>query len=135
MDNLLRRDPYETWLSPEEEEQYRAWVLQNSLLERGIDPKSYNGQDYDMRGFYRGLQQKDPRAISGINPVDNELHFPDVWKKPSHAGFSNQSIYSGGNNAKYAGSWEGEVYTPSAQRFGMSLLDELARRNQGSSII
>lgn len=44
--------------------------------------------DYDMRGFWRGLQQQDPRAVSGINPNDQRMHYSDAWKTPLHRSFS-----------------------------------------------
>ena len=110
--NGINRSAYDTSLNSDEEQAYRNWVVQNNLLDRGIDPNTFTGTDYDMRGFFRGLITGDPRATSGINPIDQQLHFTDTWKKPTHETFSNESIYATGENKKKAGSWKGEIFTP-----------------------
>jgi hypothetical protein len=70
---------------------YRQWVQQNNVP---TDPTSTAPQDYDMRGFWRGLQQGDPRAQSAVDPNDSRLHFPDYWKTPIHQTFSNESQWA-----------------------------------------
>lgn len=84
--------PYQTMLSPVEESQFRQWVAQQPNL-RGQDVFSPNA-DYDMRGFWQALKAGDPRATSAINPYDKSIHYPDAWKTPRDATFSNQSMYA-----------------------------------------
>lgn len=88
---------YMTTLSPEEETQFRNWVKQNNVPFQPDEAR----QDYDMRGFYKGLQTKDERAVGRINSSDNSYHYPDTWKTPYHHSFSNESIYA----TKNAPSW------------------------------
>jgi hypothetical protein len=82
---------YNTPLSPLDEFAYRQWVQQNRVP---TDPTATGAQDYDMRGFYQGLQQGNPRAQSAINPNDSQMHFPDFWKTPLHQTFSNESQWA-----------------------------------------
>jgi len=72
------------------EPDFRYWLAQNKVP---FDPKS-PVTDYDMRGFYQGLAQGDPRAQSAINPNDKRMHFPDYWKTPYHETFSNESQWA-----------------------------------------
>lgn len=82
---------YNTPLSPLEEMAFRQWAR----TESGVPFKpDVQPQDYDLRGFYQALQQGDPRAASAIDPNDNRLHYPDIWKTPYHETFSNQSMYA-----------------------------------------
>lgn len=82
---------YNTQLSPMDEMAFRQWVRQNNIPFNPDAPTS----DYDMRGFYRALQQGDPRAHTAINPNDRRLHFTDAFKTPLHESFSGQSMYAG----------------------------------------
>jgi hypothetical protein len=77
---------YQTGLTPAEEALYQAWVAKNRV------PTA--GNDYDMRGFYRGLLSGDPRATSAIDPNDSRMHYPDYWKTPEHETFSNESQWA-----------------------------------------
>lgn len=91
---LAGRQPaasYNTPLSPMDEFAYRQWVQQNNVP---TDPNSTAPQDYDMRGFYQGLQQGNPRAQSAVDPNDSRLHYPDFWKTPLHQTFSNESQWA-----------------------------------------
>ena len=81
---------YVTSLAPEEEQQFRQWVAEHQVP---FDPDA-PAQDYDMRGFWKGLMTGDPNAVSGVNPNDHMLHFNDHWKTPLHHSFSNESIYA-----------------------------------------
>jgi hypothetical protein len=81
---------YNTPLSPQEEQDFRGWVKSNNVPFNPDAPVS----DYDMRGFYRALSSRDPRATSAIDPNDNRLHYPDYWKTPYHQTFSNQSQWA-----------------------------------------
>ena len=68
--------------------------------------------DYDLRGFYK----------SGGKFAENG-HGADVFKKPNHPTFSNQSKYHGASDEKgtkyIGGEWgntdEGYTYTPSRE--------------------
>lgn len=82
---------YNTALNPLDEMAYRQWVQQNNVP---TNPDATGPQDYDMRGFYQGLQQQNPKAQSAIDPNDSRLHFPDFWKTPSHETFSNESQWA-----------------------------------------
>jgi hypothetical protein len=82
---------YNTPLNPSDEFAYRQWVQQNNVP---TDPNSTAPQDYDMRGFYQGLQQNNPRAQSAVDPNDSRLHYPDFWKTPLHQTFSNESQWA-----------------------------------------
>jgi hypothetical protein len=78
-----------TALTPGEEQAFQAWVSKNHVP---FDPGP--SADYDMRGFYKALEAKDPRATTAVNPADKEMHFPDTWKTPYHETFSNESVYA-----------------------------------------
>jgi hypothetical protein len=62
--------------------------------QRAVHPDRTVGQDYDMRGFWQGLQRGDPRAKTGIDPNDQRLHFTDTWKTPYHESFSGESKFA-----------------------------------------
>jgi hypothetical protein len=79
-----------TQLGPLDEMAFRQWVAQNQVP---FDPNR-SGQDYDMRGFYQGVQQQQPRATSAINPNDQRMHYPDYWKMPTHQTFSQDSKWA-----------------------------------------
>lgn len=92
---------YNTPLSMLDEMAFRQWVQNNHVP---FDPNSTAPQDYDMRGFYQGLQQGNPKALTAVNPNDHQLHFPDYWKTPIHQSFSNESQWAGPN----APSWNAQ---------------------------
>lgn len=70
---------------------FRQWLKDNNVP---FNP-DVGDQDYDMRGFYKGMLQENPKARTEVNPNDNRLHFTDHWKMPSHESFSNESKYAG----------------------------------------
>lgn len=85
--------PYTTELSPAEEKQFSKWLDTQTNLENReqyLEPDSV----YDMRGFWKGMQTGDPVASQSINPYDKRIHYPDKWKTPRAATFSNESIYA-----------------------------------------
>ena len=91
---LAGRQPgqsYDTALDPGQEVFFRQWLAQNKVP---FDPDAKATGDYDMRGFYRGLLQQDPRATAAIDPNDNQMHYPDYWKTPAHATLSNESQWA-----------------------------------------
>ncbi len=81
-----------TQLSPGTEQQFRQWVSHNKVPYDTAQPYwAEHNRDYDMRGFYKGLMEGDPHAVSGINPIDKKPHFTDYWKTPYHESFSRES--------------------------------------------
>lgn len=70
--------------------QFLQWLQQNKVP---FDPKAQQS-DYDMRGFFRGMQQGNPMAATAVNPNDNLMHYPDYWKTPSHQTFSAESQWA-----------------------------------------
>lgn len=87
-------DSYLTTLAPDQETQFQQWVKQNNIR---FDPSPAAEPDergYDMRGFWKGLQEGDAHAHTEINPSDNRLHFSDWWKTPYHESFSNESQWA-----------------------------------------
>lgn len=94
---LAGRQPgasYNTRLSPLDEFAYRQWVAQHNVP---TNPDATTPQDYDMRGFYQGLQQQNPKASSAVDPNDGLMHYPDYWKTPIHQTFSNESQWAPAN--------------------------------------
>jgi hypothetical protein len=83
-------DPYNTDLG-DQEPAFRQWVKDNNVP---FDPDAASPQDYDMRGFYQGLQSGDPHASSAVDPNDNRMHYSDYWKTPLHQTFSNESKWA-----------------------------------------
>lgn len=81
---------YDTKLPQMDEFQFRQWLQDKNVP---FNPNA-GQQDYDMRGYWQGLQQQNPRSTSGINPNDSQLHFSDNWKTPYHQSFSNESKYA-----------------------------------------
>jgi hypothetical protein len=82
---------YNTALHPLDEMAFRQWLVDKKVP---FDPNA-KVTDYDMRGFWRGLGQGDPRAVSAIDPNDGRMHYPDTWKTPLHQTFSADSQYAG----------------------------------------
>jgi hypothetical protein len=82
---------FNTQLDPLNEMAFRQWIEQNKVP---FNPNAAQS-DYDMRGFYRGLQQQHPRATSAVNPNDQQMHYPDFWKTPLHQTFSQDSQWAG----------------------------------------
>lgn len=80
---------YQTKLDPAQESQFQSWVKQNN-----VPFQDSPTADYDMRGFYKGLQAHDPHAQTGINQNDGKLHFGDYYKTPYHKSFSRESQWA-----------------------------------------
>jgi len=83
---------FDTVLSPAEEASFQAWKKKHA-------PKD-SGQDYDLRGAFK----------AGFKPDENG-HWPDLYKKPNHPTFSDQSIYAKDAPDK-AGHWDGDTFIP-----------------------
>jgi hypothetical protein len=90
---------FHTPLTPEQEPKFHEWVKQNKVP---FDDSQES--DYDMRGFWRALQEGDPDAKTAVSAFDGRLHFPDTYKTPYHRTFSNESIYAGPD----APHWDGD---------------------------
>lgn len=89
-----------TKLDPKDEREFESWVKKNKVP---FDPKEANA-DYDMRGFWQAQKNGDPNAAQALNASDGQMHFPDTYKTPYHATFSDESKYA----TPYAPSWQGD---------------------------
>ena len=88
------------------EEQFQLWLA--DMRKQGIIHENDNSYDYDYRGYWQ-------KYIDGneMEPVlEPGMHFPDEFKKPNHPTFSKDSKWARGAWEEYAGTWEGETYTP-----------------------
>ena len=90
--------PYITKLSAAEEQRFKLWVKQNK-----IPWQDTANADYDMRGYWKAQQMGNPIAARAAN-----LHFPDQWKTPYDATFSNESQYA----THAAPHWVGNTLVP-----------------------
>ncbi len=81
---------FNTPLSLRDEITFNKWVQDNKVPFDAKAPIS----DYDMRGFWQGLQNGDPIAQSSVNPNDQQMHYPDYWKTPYHQSFSSDSQWA-----------------------------------------
>ncbi|HXI76389.1 MAG TPA: hypothetical protein VNH21_04600 [Steroidobacteraceae bacterium] len=107
---------YNTPLGGQDEASFRDWLAQNRVPFDASAPVT----DYDMRGFWKGLQSGDPVAASSVNPNDNRMHYPDRWKTPYHETFSAGSQWA----TPDAPNW-----TPDDKlidKYGRTLFDERA---------
>ena len=83
---------YNTPLSTLQEMAFRGWLVRNNVP---FNPDAAQ-TDYDMRGYWQGLQQGNPQASpSSMNANDGQLHYPDYYKTPLHKSFSNESQWAG----------------------------------------
>jgi hypothetical protein len=91
---------YETRLSPEEEKGYQKWA---KSVKRS--PKDEE-KDYDLKGYYkdvvRGNPDLPPYLQDSVQYHRDQLaktggkgHLPDMYKKPNHPTFSDESVYHG----------------------------------------
>lgn len=78
------REHYNTELDPLSEMLFRASSMGSDTY------------DYDARGAWLEAQVRPMQSANG--------HYPDIYKKPNHPTFSDQSIYHGANDW-YGGSW------------------------------
>jgi hypothetical protein len=75
----------------DQEPAFRQWVQDNKVP---FDINKTGPDDYDMRGFYKGVQTGDPRAVMAPNPNDGKVHYDDKWKTPYHESFSSESQWA-----------------------------------------
>jgi hypothetical protein len=92
--------PYVTQLPPVQEQQFQQWVKANGINFQEAD------KSYDMRGFWLAMQQNNPLAQSAVDPNDKQIHYPDTYKTPYAATFSNESQYA----LPTAPRWNGDQY-------------------------
>jgi hypothetical protein len=111
---------YNTQLDPGQEQFFRQWVTHNNVP---FNPDSSAPQDYDMRGFYQGLQQQNPKAMSAVDPNDGRMHYPDYWKTPIHRTLSNESQWAPAN----APAWNAQDQLVS--QGGRVLFDDRAKKD------
>jgi hypothetical protein len=102
-DQILRDGVMIPLPEPAERTAFAKWLVDNKVNEPFHPDHHYD----NVSAFRAGI---------GRAPGE-EGHFPDTFKLPGHDTFSNESQYATGDNAKYAGSWNGDQYTPSAQRY------------------
>jgi hypothetical protein len=102
----LAPKPQTTYLRPDEEAVYRAWMEKIGHTNAAgffVSPQ-YTGTNYDYRGYFKE---------NGPVNLGKDEHLTDTYKLPSHDTFSDESIYATGRAKKLAGRWEGETYIPS----------------------
>ncbi len=101
---------YNTPLSARELLAYTQWKKKYVPLD--------SGEDYDLPGAFLSGQR--------VDQTKGE-HGLDIWKKPNHPTFSEESQYS---NYGIPGKWSGEIFVPS----GGLLLDQLKNMIVGASM-
>lgn len=116
-----RQGPYVTQLNDVEEGMFQRWMQQNGISPQDANPKS----GYDMRGFWKAMQLGLPEAKTATNPNDQMRHFPDIWKTPYGATFSNESQYAQPNAPRW--NEQGNYVTPSGQLMFNDTLGEWQR--------
>lgn len=93
---------YNTQLDPMTELMFRDWVQKNNVP---FNPNVSGPTDYDMRGYYQGVQNSNPMARpTEINPNDNRPHYTDYYKTPLHQTFSSGSQWADANAPQWANS-------------------------------
>jgi hypothetical protein len=84
---------YNTNLDLLNELAFRQWVKSNNIP---FDVNAAGPTDYDMRGYYQGMQQGNPMARpTEVNVNDGRPHFTDYYKTPLHQTFSAESQWAG----------------------------------------
>lgn len=102
-----------TDLTPEEYQQFLAWVATSDIKDYG-DPRSF----YDYAGYWKDVASK---GVDQRKAYTDGLHFPDTYKQHGHPTFSVESKYSAGPND--GGRWDGETYIPQAPSFDRALTE------------
>lgn len=83
---------YNTQLNPMHEMMFRGWADKNKVP---FDANAQGPTDYDMRGYWQGMQQGNPKALpSSVNANDGRPHYPDFYKTPLHQTFSAESQWA-----------------------------------------
>ena len=99
--------PTPTQLQNPQEQAFRQWIAENKMP---FDANA-QGQNYDMRGFWQGLQQGNPHALGamGDNPP---FSFPGQWALPGHPNFQAPNLNPQANMTNLAAN---AVPTPTPQ--------------------
>jgi hypothetical protein len=112
--------PFDTSLSPENEQRFNNWLqIQSKLRNRDV---SQDLENYDLRGYWMNGGYKDA----------GQGHMPDTYKKPNHPTFSDESIYH--DNKNYIGGhWTEDSFTPgktNLQMHGAERLQEYFSKHE-----
>lgn len=124
-DPLNFSNKYNTVLSKQDEDKFIKWATKNNKLN--------DVEDYDIRGAWKAMQK-------GEMSPDERGHLGDLFKKPNHPTFSDQSIYHGVDNY-LGGSWAsngqgGYVFKPSpTSLWNPEKLQEYFKKYEPSSIL
>lgn len=86
--NKAKPGPYQTRLSPKEEERFHKWA-HRFKKKQGITVN----KEYDYRGWWRSASINERHKA-----IHKGGHFTDKYKTPYDTSFSNQSKYSKKNN-------------------------------------
>ena len=112
--------PNNTPLNPAEMDAYHKWA--RSI---GKNP-AQEEKDYDLRGYWKDVVMGNPDLPDRLRPQVTQMqedyrsapgkgHFPDMYKKPNHPTFSDESIYHGpalsGIQENIGGHWDEEKHT------------------------
>jgi hypothetical protein len=129
------RDRYNTKLTPEQEAAFQEWGRRMAAQSGGRSPAD-DTYDYDMRGFWA--------AANGDPKFADNGHAGDVFKKPNHPTFSDQSQYHGVDGYE-GGTWGGGqngepwTFTPGRTNLETHGAEELQRyfdeREKGNTLI
>lgn len=104
---------FNTPLTPEEERDFQKWRMSLPIALQ-------SDYDYDLRGAY----------INGYGPDENQ-HMTDLFKKPNHPTFSNESYYSTPEHP--GGTWDGDIFIPTGAQIKKMM--ESAKNNTPSKMI
>jgi hypothetical protein len=119
---------YNTVLTPEQEQQFRAWLADKSdkqdLGRAEFDPNAKT-VNYDMRGWWLAASQGDEKAKLVIDPNDKLKHRNDYWKTPYHETFSAESQWAGQNAPKWND--KDQLVAPD----GTIIFDDRAQKKEG----
>lgn len=118
--NGINPTDYTTPLNNIEQVQFNKWA--NDMKAKGIINPNDNFNDYDMQGYWKNEVLNNTNLANG----NAQTHFTDKYKKPNHETFSNESIYAKGNNAKYAGKWDGDKFIAPRNENKMTKFGEFA---------
>lgn len=117
---------YNTPLMPLDEMAFRQWVANNSVPFNVNAPVS----DYDMRGYWQGLQQGNPMARpTEVNVNDGRPHYTDYYKTPLHQTFSAESQWAGPLSPTWIN--DHQLAAPS----GRLLFDEQQQQRQSGGLL
>lgn len=116
----INPEDYTTKLNDSEQAEFNKWA--NNMKAQGIINPNDNFQDYDMQGYWKNEVLNNTDLANG----SAQNHFTDKYKMPNHETFSNESQYATGDNARYAGRWDGDRYIKPVSNNNMARLGEFA---------